>query len=100
MLIVLVVTVILWMTSSFHHLSVSAVSVVPIVFLTMTSILKSEDIRKIPWDTLLLVAGGLSLGLALAGYQTPGTFRQSYNGYHSGFIYHVPGICIRYDDIQ
>lgn len=64
-LTILVVTVILWMTSSFHHLSVSAVSVVPIVFLTMTSILKSEDVRKMPWDTLLLVAGGLSLGLAL-----------------------------------
>ena len=31
----------------------------------MTGILKPEDIRKIPWDTLLLVAGGLSLGLAL-----------------------------------
>ena len=64
-LAVLLVTVSLWMTSSFHNISVSAVSAVPIVFLTMTGILKSEDIRKLPWDTLLLVAGGLSLGLAL-----------------------------------
>jgi solute carrier family 13 (sodium-dependent dicarboxylate transporter), member 2/3/5 len=64
-LAVLMATVLLWMTSSFHHISVSAVSVVPIVILTMTGVLKSEDIRKIPWDTLLLVAGGLSLGLAL-----------------------------------
>ena len=64
-LAVLIVTVLLWMTSSFHNISVSAVSVVPIVFLTMTRVLKSEDIRKLPWDTLLLVAGGLSLGLAL-----------------------------------
>jgi sodium-dependent dicarboxylate transporter 2/3/5 len=64
-LTILVVTVTLWMTSSFHHLSVADVSVVPIVFLTMMGILKSEDIRKMPWDTLLLVAGGLSLGLAL-----------------------------------
>jgi solute carrier family 13 (sodium-dependent dicarboxylate transporter), member 2/3/5 len=64
-LVVLIVTVLLWMTSSLHNLSVSAVSVVPIVFLTMMGILKSEDIRKLPWDTLLLVAGGLSLGLAL-----------------------------------
>jgi solute carrier family 13 (sodium-dependent dicarboxylate transporter), member 2/3/5 len=64
-LIVLMVTILLWMTGSFHHISVSAVSAVPIVFLTMTGVLKSEDIRKIPWDTLLLVAGGLSLGLAL-----------------------------------
>ncbi len=33
--------------------------------LTLTRILKGEDIRALPWDTLLLVAGGLSLGLAL-----------------------------------
>ncbi len=64
-LAVLIVTVLLWLTSSFHRVSVSVVSLVPIVILTMTGILKPEDIRKIPWDTLLLVAGGLSLGLAL-----------------------------------
>ena len=64
-LVVLAVTVLLWMTSSLHHISVSAVALIPIVFLTMTGILNPEDIRKIPWDTLLLVAGGLSLGLAL-----------------------------------
>ncbi|HSZ33100.1 MAG TPA: DASS family sodium-coupled anion symporter, partial [Puia sp.] len=64
-LAVLVVTVLLWLTSSIHHINVSAVSLVPIVFLTMTGVLKPEDIRKIPWDTLILVAGGLSLGLAL-----------------------------------
>lgn len=62
---VLVITAALWMTSSLHHLTVSSVAAVPIVFLTMTGILKSADIRKIPWDTLLLIAGALSLGLAL-----------------------------------
>jgi sodium-dependent dicarboxylate transporter 2/3/5 len=64
-LAILSVTVLLWLTSSLHHINVSAVSLVPIVFLTMTGVLKPEDIRKIPWDTLILVAGGLSLGLAL-----------------------------------
>lgn len=63
--IVLVITAVLWMTSSIHHLTVASVAAVPIVFLTMTGILKSEDIRKLPWDTLLLIAGALSLGLAL-----------------------------------
>ena len=62
---VLTVTIFLWLTGSIHHLSVSAVAAIPIVFLTMTGILKTEDIRKIPWDTLILVAGGLSLGLGL-----------------------------------
>jgi solute carrier family 13 (sodium-dependent dicarboxylate transporter), member 2/3/5 len=64
-LVILIVTILLWMTSTLHHLSVSAVATIPIVFLTMTGILQSADIRKIPWDTLLLVAGGLSLGLSL-----------------------------------
>ncbi|MFI5156961.1 MAG: SLC13 family permease [Chitinophagales bacterium] len=64
-LIVLIVSVLLWMTSSLHNITVSAVAAIPIVFLTMTRILTSEDIRKLPWDTLLLVAGGLSLGLGL-----------------------------------
>jgi sodium-dependent dicarboxylate transporter 2/3/5 len=63
--VIMIVTVALWMTSSLHHLTVSSVAAVPIVFLTMTGILKADDIRKIPWDTLLLIAGGLSLGLAL-----------------------------------
>jgi sodium-dependent dicarboxylate transporter 2/3/5 len=61
----MIVTVALWMTSSLHRLTVSSVAAVPLVFLTMTGILKAEDIRKLPWDTLLLIAGGLSLGLAL-----------------------------------
>jgi solute carrier family 13 (sodium-dependent dicarboxylate transporter), member 2/3/5 len=64
-MIVLGVTLLLWMTTSLHHLSVSAVAAIPIVFLTMTGVLEAEDIRGLPWDTLLLVAGGLSLGLAL-----------------------------------
>ena len=64
-LVIFIVTVLLWTSSSLHQLSVSAVSAVPLVFLTMTGILKAPDMRRLPWDTLMLVAGGLSLGLAL-----------------------------------
>jgi sodium-dependent dicarboxylate transporter 2/3/5 len=35
------------------------------VALTLTGVLKAKDIQTLGWDTLLLVAGGLSLGLAL-----------------------------------
>ena len=62
---ILIVTILLWMTSALHNLTVAAVAAIPIVFLTMTGIIKSKEVRNIPWDTLLLVAGGLSLGLAL-----------------------------------
>jgi len=64
-IIILAVTLTLWLTSPFHTLSASAVSAIPLVFLPLTRILNGEDIRGMGWDTLLLVAGGLSLGTAL-----------------------------------
>lgn len=64
-IVVLAVTLLSWMTSSLHHVGVAMVAAIPIVFLTMTSVLDTNDVRAMPWDTLLLVAGGLALGLAL-----------------------------------
>src|SRR5678816_616362 len=64
-LIVIVVTVLLWLTTTIHGIKVGAVSAVPLVCLTLTGVLKSKDVQGLPWDTLLLVAGGLSLGIAL-----------------------------------
>ncbi len=63
--IIVAATLLLWMTSELHSISVAAVSAIPIVFLTMTRILTGNDVRKLSWDTLLLVAGGLALGIAL-----------------------------------
>ena len=62
---VLVITILLWMTGGLHHIPPAVVSGIPIVILTMFSIVNSDDVRKLPWDTLMLVAGGLSLGLAI-----------------------------------
>lgn len=59
------VTVGLWITSPFHPLPTTLVSLVPIIALTATGILAPEDIRKLPWDILLLITGGLSLGVAM-----------------------------------
>ena len=53
------------MTTSLHGIRVAAVCAVPLVVLTLTGVLDGKDIRGLSWDTLLLVAGGLSLGLAL-----------------------------------
>ncbi|HMN90352.1 MAG TPA: DASS family sodium-coupled anion symporter [Saprospiraceae bacterium] len=64
-IITLVVTLGLWLTSPLHRIPVAGVSVIPIVFLTITGILGAEDMRGLPWDTLMLVAGGLSLGVAI-----------------------------------
>lgn len=64
-LAVLAITIVLWLTGSWHQIPPAVVSGIPIVFLTMFSIVNSDDVRKLPWDTLMLVAGGLSLGLAI-----------------------------------
>ncbi len=62
---VIIVTVALWLTTSLHGIKTAAVCAVPLVILTLTRVLEGKDIRELPWDTLLLVAGGLSLGVAL-----------------------------------
>jgi sodium-dependent dicarboxylate transporter 2/3/5 len=61
----LVVTLLLWMTSTLHKIHVAAVGAIPIVVLTMSGIIRAKDLRALPWDSLMLVAGGLSLGLAI-----------------------------------
>lgn len=58
-------TVLLWMSESLHGFPTGLISVVPIALLTMTSVLTKEDIRKLPWEVLWLVAGGLALGMSL-----------------------------------
>lgn len=68
MLIVLVITLFFWLTSEFTGIPVAMVSGIPIVGLTMLGVIDADDVRKLPWDTLMLVAGGLALGLAVQQY--------------------------------
>ena len=35
------------------------------MILTLLGIIDADDVRALPWDTLMLVAGGLALGLAI-----------------------------------
>lgn len=58
-------TVLMWLTEPLHGIPVAATSAIPIVLLTMTQVIHSEHVRSLPWDTLMLVAGGLALGIAL-----------------------------------
>jgi len=58
-------TVGLWMTTPLHGIHIVAISLIPIVGLTMTQVLGAAHVRGLPWDTLMLVAGGLSLGSAV-----------------------------------
>ena len=59
------ITVLFWVTESLHGIKSSIVALVPVVGFTLTGVLGKEDIRSLPWDVLWLVAGGISLGIAL-----------------------------------
>jgi len=58
-------TVGLWMNTPLHGIHIVAISLIPIVGLTMTQVLGAAHVRGLPWDTLMLVAGGLSLASAV-----------------------------------
>ncbi|MCB9426255.1 MAG: DASS family sodium-coupled anion symporter [Flavobacteriales bacterium] len=60
-----ILTFALWLTSTLTGIPNSAISGIPIVAFTMLGIIDADDVRKLPWDTLMLVAGGLALGLAI-----------------------------------
>jgi solute carrier family 13 (sodium-dependent dicarboxylate transporter), member 2/3/5 len=61
----LIVTVSMWLTEPLHQIPIAATSAIPIVFLTLFQVIKAEDVRRLPWETLMLVAGGLALGIAM-----------------------------------
>ncbi|MBE2894381.1 SLC13 family permease [Spirabiliibacterium falconis] len=65
MISVLVVTLFFWLTSKWFGIPIAAVSGIPIVVLTMLGVIDADDVRSLPWDTLMLVAGGLALGMAI-----------------------------------
>ena len=60
-----IATVAMWITTPLHGIHAAAVSLIPIVVLSMTQVLDSNRLRHLPWDTLMLIAGGLSLGAAV-----------------------------------
>jgi len=58
-------TVLLWVTEASHGIPSGMVAFLPIAGLTVTSVLKKEDIRSLPWEVLWLVAGGIALGISM-----------------------------------
>jgi solute carrier family 13 (sodium-dependent dicarboxylate transporter), member 2/3/5 len=62
---VFTVTVILWLSQSLHGIPATVISFVPICVFCAAGVINGDDICAIRWDVLLLIAGGLSLGLAV-----------------------------------
>jgi sodium-dependent dicarboxylate transporter 2/3/5 len=64
-LVIFGVTLILWMTESVHHLKSGVVGLMPIIVIFGAGLLNRADFRKVEWDILFLLGGGLTLGAAL-----------------------------------
>jgi sodium-dependent dicarboxylate transporter 2/3/5 len=64
--VIFALTIGMWVTNPWHGIPTTVVSFIPICAFTATGVLGPDDIRKLPWDVLLLIAGGLSLGVAIA----------------------------------
>ena len=60
------VTVLLWVTGKgVHGLDSNTIAMIPIAVFAITETITKEDLKKMGWDVLWLVAGGFALGLAL-----------------------------------
>lgn len=58
-------TVLLWLSEPIHHIPAAVAALLPVMVFTMFGILDRNDIKKLDWDVLILVAGGLTLGVAM-----------------------------------
>ncbi|MCC5942717.1 MAG: DASS family sodium-coupled anion symporter [Balneolaceae bacterium] len=58
-------TVLLWVTEGLHGIRSSIVALMPVAVLTLTSAFEKQDIRKLPWEVLWLIAGGIALGISM-----------------------------------
>ncbi|WP_261764765.1 SLC13 family permease [Avibacterium paragallinarum] len=85
-LIILAITLFCWLTSKWIGIPVAAASGIPIVALTMTGVLEAKDVRRLPWDTLMLVAGGLALGLAIEEQQIATHFVEKISHIQVSFV--------------
>lgn len=61
-----VLTVLGWVTTSWHGQSAGTVAMIPLILFFGTGILKVGDLRSLSWDVLMLMGGGLCLGAAIA----------------------------------
>jgi len=64
-MIVFAITVAMWMGESLTGIPSPVVSFIPIVALAVSGVIGARDMRILPWDVLLLLAGGLSLGVGV-----------------------------------
>jgi sodium-dependent dicarboxylate transporter 2/3/5 len=63
---VALLTVIGWLTTRLHGLSLGTISIIPIIVFFGLRILDIGDFRALSWDVLVVMGGGLCLGTAMS----------------------------------
>lgn len=61
-LIIMAATVVLWLAEPLHGIASAVIAVAASAALFFTGLLDRESLRRIDWSTLLLIAGGITLG--------------------------------------
>ncbi|MCB9618307.1 MAG: DASS family sodium-coupled anion symporter [Sandaracinus sp.] len=62
---VLLLTIVGWLFGGRVGLTSGTVALLPVMAFFGTSLLRTEELRALPWDVLLLIGGGLALGAAI-----------------------------------
>ncbi len=60
-----VTTVLLWMSDQWHGLPPSVVALLPAIALTASGIFTRDDLARLEWRILILIAGGIALGMGV-----------------------------------
>lgn len=63
---VVLVTTVGWMTTSIHGLSSGTIALIPVLSFFAFGVLETGDLRKMSWEVLLMMGGGLCLGTIIA----------------------------------
>jgi sodium-dependent dicarboxylate transporter 2/3/5 len=62
---VFALTIALWLSTAWHGLSIYAVALFPVATFLATGVITRNDMKKMSWDVLWLIAGGIALGVGL-----------------------------------
>ncbi len=58
-------TILLWLTDFIHGMNSYVVAMLPIAVFSVTGIIGPDDLKRMNWDVLWLIAGGIALGMGL-----------------------------------
>ncbi|WKN32832.1 SLC13 family permease [Porifericola rhodea] len=64
-ILIMVLTVLLWLTDRWHGLSTAVVALFPAIAFTATGLLSRSDVNSLEWHILILIMGGIALGVGM-----------------------------------